>query len=143
MKNNTFAEDYRTFKTYEAEYEAAENEDGKEAARKKVRELYDGMDDEYYRMFTSYKDAKDRGNEYIDISDNIWDENVKGLIDNLREYGIDHFTFSSGWSSAVDTAWLFLQNGCVLEGLVEINSQYKSFGSDEYDKAHGYLFKVN
>ncbi len=146
MMNNNFAEDYRIYKTYEAEYDAAKDEAGKEAARQKVQELFaqiDAKGEGYVRIYKLYESAQERGNAYIDLNDCIWDKDVEGLIDSLRKNGIDHFTFSSTWSSAVETAWLFLQNGCTLEGLVEINSQYKIFASDEYEKAHGYLFKVN
>lgn len=38
-------------------------------------------------------------------------EDEAGMIGALRENGVSHFTFSSGWSGAVDTAWLFTQNG--------------------------------
>ena len=146
MKNNTLAEDYGIFKACAAEYDAAENEEAKEAARKKVQELYaqvDARGEDYVRLYKLYESAQERENEYIDLNDCIWDKDVQGLIDSFRKYGIDHFTFSSTWSSAVETAWLFLQNGCTLEGLIEINSQYKVFASDEHEKAHGYLFKVN
>ena len=45
--------------------------------------------------------------------------------------------------SAYETAWLFQKAGCTLAGLIEINSQHKAFMSDEYEKTHGYLFKLN
>ncbi|MCD8159264.1 MAG: hypothetical protein LUD77_10350 [Clostridiales bacterium] len=74
MKKNTFTEDYRTFKTYEAEYRAAENEADREAVRKKVNEFYAGIDakgKDYERLYSLYTEAQERGNEYIDIRDNI------------------------------------------------------------------------
>ncbi|MCD8108772.1 MAG: hypothetical protein LUE14_01510 [Clostridiales bacterium] len=150
MKNNTFAEDYRIFKTYEAEYDAAKDEDGKEAARVKVRALYADMEtrgEDYGRVYMLYKEAQERGNEYIDLHENIWDKDVKALVDSLRRYGIEHFTFSSRWSSTVETAWLFLQNGCTLEGMRELHgSEKNTFGrteEKEFETVHGYLFKVN
>ncbi|MCD8049771.1 MAG: L-rhamnose mutarotase [Clostridia bacterium] len=129
MKNNTFAEEYRKFKVSDTEYHAAEDEESKEAARKKARELFAEIDAKgttYARIYTLYAEAQERGNEYIDLHDNIWDEHVKGVIDALREYGVEKFTFSSGWSSAVETAWLFLQNGCTLEGMIELHGSEKS-----------------
>lgn len=88
-------------------------------------------------------EGKDCGNEYIDLNDTIRDDAVEGLVACMKEYGIEAFTFSSTWSSAVETAWLFQKAGCTLAGLIEINSQHKAFMSDEYEKAHGYLFKLN
>ena len=70
-------------------------------------------------------------------------EGCKALVACMKECGIEAFTFSSTWSSAVETAWLFQKAGCILAGLIEINSQHKAFMSDEYEKAHGYLFKLN
>lgn len=64
------------------------------------------------------------------------------IAEKGKAYGIEKFTFSSSWSSAVETAWLFTQNGCRLERIVEINGSHKAFMSDEYEKAHGYLFSI-
>ena len=73
----------------------------------------------------------------------IRDEDVPNMIKTLRALGFRKFTFSSSWSSAVETAWLFTKNGCLLEGMVEINSKHKDFETDEYEKIHAYLFNLN
>lgn len=97
----------------------------------------------YAKVYRLYEEARDRGNEYIDIKEaNEYTDEAK-LIEMLRECGIERFTFSSTWSSAVKSAWEFTQNGCTLEGITEINSQYKAFMSDEYEKAPAYVFKIN
>lgn len=146
--NNTLAQDYAREQEIKRQYGTADaqgSEEGKEAARAAYRALMDGIaarGDAYARTYRLYSGAQERGNEYIDLNEVIWDEKVKETIDSLRKCGIEKFTFSSGWSSAVETAWLFTQNGCRLEGLVEINSQHKAFGSEEYEKAHGYLFSI-
>lgn len=148
MKKNNFAEEYARETEIKAQYHEAEkagNAEGQEAARMAYHELEEQIaakGNPYARIYRLYSEAKERGNEYIDLNDTIWDEQVKPLIGSLREYGIEKFTFSSTWSSAVETAWLFTQNGCRLEGLVEINSRHKAFMSDEYEKAHGYLFSI-
>lgn len=149
MKNNNFAEEYAQELAIKAQYKEAEkagSEEGKETARKAYQELEEQIaarGNTYARIYRLYSEAKERGNEYIDLNDTIWEDKVKPLIDSLREYGIEKFTFSSTWSSAVEIAWLFTQNGCRLEGLVEINSQYKETWGSEYKKAHGYLFSIN
>ena len=94
------------------------------------------------RIWREYEKALQNGNDRLDLSDCIWDKDAKDLIDCIRENGITEFTFSSGWSGAVDTAWLFQKNGCTLAGLVEINGAEKLF-SEEREKLHAYLFKVN
>lgn len=94
------------------------------------------------RIYREYETSRDSGNDYLDISEAVRDKDVESLITCLRDNGIEHFTFSSTWSSAVETAWLFQQNGCTLEGLIEINSHFTKWDSDEHEKAHGYLFRV-
>ena len=95
------------------------------------------------RLPAAFTASTKTGNEHLDISEVVWDKDVESLINCLRENGIERFTFSSTWSSAVETAWLFQKAGCTLSGLIEINSQHKAFMSDEYEKAHGYLFSID
>ena len=90
-----------------------------------------------YRL---YKQMKECGNEYIDLSFLIHDE--VGVLQTLRKYGVEHFTFSSGWSSAVESAWIFQQNGCKLEGLVELYGLNRDWTTGEREKVHGYLFRL-
>lgn len=122
-----------------------EDEGGKEVARTQHREWKEKViseGEDFWRVFKMYEDAKDRGNEYIDLHDVIWDRDVPALIERLRKAGIDKFTFSSTWSSAVETAWLFVQNGCKLEGLTEIYGTCTAFMSDEYERVPAYVFSI-
>ena len=96
----------------------------------------------FARMYDFYEDAKQRGNEYIDISECYDYRDEAALIADFRECGIETFTFSSGWSSAVESAWAFIQNGCTLQGMIEINSKNRNWDGDSYEKRHAYLFKV-
>ncbi|MBQ3226549.1 MAG: hypothetical protein IJB48_05770 [Clostridia bacterium] len=123
---------------HEAYKKAGNDEEGKQVARNNVQvalEKIQACGVEVWRLWQCYETARDRGNEHLDINEVVWDKDVKPLIEAMRTYGIEAFTFSSGWSSAVETAWLFKENGCTLEALVEINGIS--------DKKHGYLFKVN
>jgi hypothetical protein len=43
----------------------------------------------------------------------------------------------------VKTAWLFQENGCTLESLIQINDGFKDFKTGEKTKIPAYLFKVN
>lgn len=124
---------------------AAKDEAGIEAARSAHMEQEDRIEakgEAYSVMFERYKSARERGNEHIDICE-CWEyRNEADLISSFREFGIDTFTFSSGWSSAVEAAWAFIQNGCTLMGMVEINSRTKDWEGC-YEKRHAYLFSVN
>ena len=146
MKKNIFEETYKQIQEAKKAYEAAADEAGQDAARvlyKKAAESLEGLSKTELRIWRDYETSKDCGNEYLDINDTVSDEAVEDLISCMRDCGIEAFTFSSTWNSAVETAWLFQKAGCRLEGLIEINSHYKAFMSDEYEKAHGYLFKIN
>ena len=143
---NIFEETYRGIQEAKRAYAAATNTAEQDAARaiyKQATAKLDGLGSIEQRIWNAYETAKDCGNEYIDLNDTIRDDAVEGLVACMKEYGIEAFTFSSTWSSAVETAWLFQKAGCTLAGLIEINSHHKAFMSDEYEKAHGYLFKLN
>ena len=143
---NIFEEAYRGIQEAKKVYAAATNTAEKDAARaiyKQATAKLDRLSNTELRIWIAYETAKDCGNEYIDLNDIIRDDAVEGLIACMKKYGIEAFTFSSTWSSAVETAWLFQKAGCTLAGLIEINSQHKAFMSDKFEKAHGYLFKLN
>ena len=145
---NTFAAEYEQELKIRNDYELAkeaDSEEGQEAAREAIHKLWDNIDAKgaaYVRIYRDYKDSRDKGNDYIDFHDVIWDKDAPGLIACMRENGIEHFTFSYGWSSAVETAWIFKENGCQLEDLVQINGDRRSFGEEGYEKAPAYLFRI-
>ena len=143
---NIFEEAYRGIQEAKRAYATATNTAEQDAARaiyKQATAKLDGLSNTEKRIWSAYETAKDCGNEYIDLNDTIRDDEVEGLVACMKKYGIEAFTFSSTWSSAVETAWLFQKAGCTLAGLIEINSQHKAFMSDEYEKAHAYLFGLN
>lgn len=143
---NIFEKAYRGIQEAKRAYATATNTAEQDAARaiyKQATAKLDGLSSTEQRIWSAYETAKDYGNEYIDLNDTIRDDEVEGLVACMKKYGIEAFTFSSTWSSAVETAWLFQKAGCTLAGLIEINSQHKAFMSDEYEKAHAYLFGLN
>ena len=145
MKKNIFEETYNKVQEAKKVYTAATNEAERNVARelyKRATECLKGLSTVEQRIWRAYETARDCGNEYLDLNDIISDDAVEGLVACMREYDIEAFTFSSTWSSAVETAWPFQKAGCKLAGLIEINSDSKAFMSDEYEKAHGYLFRI-
>ena len=146
--NRLFAETYARDQEIEARYDAAElknDQSTMEQARADHFALEAGIQAQgkpFELLYGLYAAAMKVGNEYIDISELHEYQDAKKLIDSFREYGVEAFTFSSGWSSAAESAWAFLQNGCTLAGMVEINGPHKAFGSDEYEKRPAFLFRV-
>ena len=88
-------------------------------------------------LYSLYAAAMKVGNEYIDISELHEYQDAATLIASFRKYGVEAFTFSSGWSSAVESAWTFLQNGCTLAGMVEINGPHKGLWQRHIREAPG------
>ena len=139
---------YEQYQEIRRAYDAADernDEAGKVAAREayhawKDKAIAEGED--FWRVFQMYENTQERGNEYIDLHDVIWDKDVTALIDRLRKAGIEKFTFSSTWSSAVETAWLFVQNGCKLEGITEINGTTTAIFTEEYERVPAYVFSI-
>ena len=145
MKKNIFEETYNKVQEAKKVYTAATNEAERNIARelyKRATECLKGLSTIERCIWRAYETTRDCGNEYLDLNDIISDDAVEALVTCMREYGIEAFTFSSTWSKAVETAWLFQKAGCQLAGLVELNSRYKALMSDEYEKAHGYLFRI-
>lgn len=146
MKKNIFEETYKGIQEAKRAYDAATTKEDQEAASLRymtVQKNLAGLTKAECMIWRAYESSMDCGNKCIDFNEPINDNAVEELIAYMKAYGFEAFTFSSTWSSAVETAWLFQKAGCRLAGLIEINSQHKSFMSDEYEKAHGYLFKLN
>ena len=144
MKENIFETAYAQMQELKKSYEPAADEAGKEKARAGYNALMEGIEGlgaAACRIWREYENARENGNACLDISEVVWDRDVESLISCMRENGISEFTFSSGWSSAVETAWLFTQNGCELAGLVEVNGGMNHFAG-EHEKKHGYFFRV-
>ena len=145
MKNH-FAEDYKIYEELKRRYGAAKTEEEKETVRREhtawQTEMEETETEEYTMLYHLYSEARERGNEYIDFCEPHQYSDPKRLVSAMRTHGVEAFSFSSTWSSAVETAWAFLQAGCTMEGMVKINTPYKAFGTDDYEKKPAYLFKL-
>lgn len=146
--NRLFAETYAKDQEIEARYDNAELKNDSVAMEQARTDHFaleasiQAQGKPFELLYSLYAAAMKVGNEYIDLSELHEYRDAKELIDSFREYGVEAFTFSSGWSSATESAWAFLQNGCALAGMVEINGQHKAFGSDTYEKHPAFLFRV-
>lgn len=117
MKTNRFEELYCKVQELRKLY----NEGEKEKAQQSCNELKETIKNEengFKEIWTMYQKAKENKNQYLDLNEVIWDNEVK-------------------------IAWLFKQNGCTLEGLIEINEGFEDFETGEMKKVPAYLFKLN
>lgn len=133
--NNNFESVYVELEELEDKYNDTENEFDK----KEYRKAYQAKLSTMPRLFHKWKEAKDNGNENIDFDDII--RNPEELVAELKKNGITEFTFSSGWSSAVETSFAFVKAGCTLVGMTEIKGRYDAFTKVQ-KKRPAYIFKV-
>ena len=142
MKTNKFEKLYARMQELKKLYNEGEKEKAQQSYSK-LKETIKNEENGFRTIWTMYEKARDNQNMYIDFNEVIWDNEVPSIIKTLRDNGIEKFTFSSTWSSAVKTAWLFKENGCTLEGLTEVNEGYEDFITGKMKKTPAYLFKLN
>ena len=143
---NTFEAIYKQIEELKARFQTAKAEKNTEAMdqvraeREALGKSIEAKGADFALMYDYYEDARQRGNEHIDISECYEYRDEAALIASFRACGIHSFTFSSRWSSAVEAAWAFIQNGCTLKGMIEINAKTKTWDGDSYEKCPAFLF---
>ena len=143
---NTFEHFYNRIKNAKASIDASSTSEERDSAKAAYRDICKEINSWgilFGRIFREYENSRDNGNDILDIEELVDDKDVKSLVGIMKEHGIKQFTFSSTWSSSVETAWLFQESGCKLEGIVELNGRIIGWGSTEHEKRHGYLFRVS
>lgn len=132
----------------EAAYDAAEaanDQAAMEAARdlhKAHRQEAEDNGREFCYMLRLYTDMKERGNELIDLND-VDDYHVAEVMEILQNFGIQSFTFSSTWSSAISAVWEISKHGYKLDGMVQINGKYPKILTHEFEKIPAFVFGIN
>lgn len=69
-------------------------------------------------MFRMYSEMKEDGNTLLNVPDNY---NPEGIMKLFKACEIVRFTYSSRWSGALETAYVFEQSGYRIAGMTEIN----------------------
>lgn len=124
---NIFEETYQKELQAIAAFDAAKNDEEKEKARELHNETFGqigSLGEFAVHIWREYENSREHGNLNLDLSEIVWDHQVPEIVACMKANGIAGFTFSGTYTEAIRTAWLFQQEGCVLEGLVEINSRY-------------------
>lgn len=122
---NIFEEAYQKELQAIAAFDAAKNDEEKEKARKLHYEAIAKINNfgkSAIHIWREYQSSREHGNLNLNLSEVIWDEQVPEIVACMKANGIERFTFSATYTEAIRTAWLFQQEGYVLEGFVEINS---------------------
>lgn len=124
---NIFEEAYQKELQAIAVFDAAKNDEEKEKARELHNKTFGqigSLGEFAIHIWREYQISRKHGNLNLDLSEIVWDYQVPEIVACMKANGIERFTFSGTYTEAIRTAWLFQQEGCVLEGLVEINSRY-------------------
>ena len=132
---NAFEKAYQKEQQAIAAFDAAKNDEEKEKARELHYEAITAIENFgkiAIHIWREYQSSREHGNLNLDLSEVIWDEQVPEMVACMKANGIERFTYSATYTEAIKTAWLFQQEGCVLEGFVEINSKYTdAYGNNE------------
>lgn len=81
--------------------------------------------------FWAYRKSMESGNELIDFSEVIWDEDVEAIAATFKQNGITKFTISSTFSSLIPTLAAFDKLGFQMAGITEVNANYTDWQTNE------------
>ena len=84
--------------------------------------------------FWAYRKSIDAGNDLIDFSEVIWDEDVEPIAETFRQNGITEFTISSTLSSLIATLPAYDKQGFKMAGITQVNANYTDWMTNERAK---------
>lgn len=71
----------------------------------------------------AYRYSVEAENELPNFNDVIWDDDIDAILNSMRREGITEFTISSSFSGLIETIARFIDKGCALDGIVQINDR--------------------
>ena len=91
----------------------------------------------------AYLYSLEAGNDLPNYGEVIWDTDIDEILADCRKTGITEFTISSTFSSLIETIAEFQKRGCMMQGLVEINSRYdRNWRTGEKKRIPAFLMKI-
>ena len=80
----------------------------------------------------------------VEMSEFLWDTEVKDFVDTLRNAGILHFVYTNQSTAVMQNIHSFVSEGCMLIGLCTI-TRYEpdSFWNDDKSEILGIKFSIN
>lgn len=76
-------------------------------------------------LFWAYHHSIEAGNDLIDLSDAIWDDDITEISDFLKQNEITQFTVSSPFSGLIKTLAAFDSHGFKVSGIKQVNANYR------------------
>ncbi len=124
---NRFEKAYKEFKEIQEAYSAAEkekNESGMTKAKADYQTWKKSCEGEgkiFAAIYREYRESRENGNECLNFSGDI--SKAEEYTTCLKMNGITKFTFSSGWSGAIENALELQKNGFQMTGLTEVKGR--------------------
>ena len=84
--------------------------------------------------FWAYRKSIDAGNELIDFSEVIWDDDIDAIVQTFTDSSITEFTISSTFSGLIATLAAFDKHGFKMAGITEVNANYTDWLTGERAK---------
>ena len=91
--------------------------------------------------FWAYRKSIEAGNNHIDFSEVIWDEDIDAIVQTFADNGITEFTISSTFSSLISTLAAFDKHSFKMAGITEVNANYTDWMTNERAKVPAILMK--
>ena len=84
--------------------------------------------------FWAYRTSCHNGNDLIDFSEVIWDEDIEAITATFEQNGITEFTISSNFSGLIRTLVAFEKVGFKMVGTTQVNANYTDWATGENAK---------
>ena len=84
--------------------------------------------------FWAYRKSIDAGNDLIDFSEVIWDDDIDAIVQTFPDSGITEFTISSTFSGLIATLAAFDKHSFKMAGITEVNANYTDWLTGERAK---------
>ena len=91
--------------------------------------------------FWAYRKSIDAGNDLIDFSEVIWEEDIAAIAATFAENDITEFTISSNFSGLIKTLVAFEKAGFKMAGTTVVNTSYTDWQTGERAKADALLMQ--
>ena len=82
-------------------------------------------------FYWAYIRTQETTNKTIDFADVIWENDIKGIISNCKEIGLNEITISSKFSSLIDILAEFEKQGAKLIGLTKVTTRFYACGTNQ------------
>ena len=96
-----------------------------------------------YSFGAAYVYSLEAENDLPNFGEVLWLSEIDEILADCRKTGITEFTISSSFSSLIEAIVEFQKRGCMIQGLVEINSRYeKDWNTGERKRIPAFLMKI-